>query len=85
MYQLIYKKSAIKGMMKMPTGIRKKMKDELEDIARDPHSYQGDWKPLSGSSYWRLRVGRYRAICAVEEGQLQLLVLKAGPRGDIYK
>ena len=45
----------------------------------------GDWGPLSGSPYWRLRIGDYRAICAIEKDELVLLVLKVGPRGGIYK
>ena len=61
------------------------MTDTLELIAEDPKAYQGDWKRLSSSPYWRLRVGGYRAICDLQENQLVLLVVNAGPRGDIYK
>jgi mRNA interferase RelE/StbE len=58
---------------------------ELERIAADPTNYPGDWRKLTGSAYWRLRVGRYRAICNLRDDELVLLVIKAGPRGDIYK
>ena len=85
MYQVVYKKAAIKAMAKMPKDIRSKMIDTLELIAEDPKTYQGDWKHLSGSPYWRLRVGGYRAICDLQENQLVLLVVNAGPRGDVYK
>jgi len=30
-------------------------------------------------------VGGYRAICAVDSGELTILVLKVGARGDVYK
>jgi len=43
------------------------------------------WKRLQGSEFWRLRVGDWRAICDLREGELVLLVLKIGPRGDVYK
>ncbi len=36
-------------------------------------------------THWRLRVGGYQAVCAIEDGDLVLLVLKVGPRGDVYK
>ncbi len=85
MYQVVYKKAAIKAMAKMPKSIKSKMTDTLELIAEDPNTYQGAWKHLSGSPYWRLRVGGYRAICDLQENQLVLLVVNAGPRGDIYK
>lgn len=61
------------------------MFDELEQIAADPPNYSGNWKKLAGSRYWRLRIGRYRAICDIRGDELVLLVINAGPRGDIYK
>ena len=85
MLKVLYKKSAIKGMKKMPMKLRQKIQDEIETIAKDPEKYRGNWKPLTGSDYWRLRVGGYRAICNVQKGVLILLVIKVGPRGDIYK
>ena len=69
----------------MPRKTAGRMVSELELIATDPRNYLGDWKMLSGSSYWRLRVGQYRAICDLRDDELVLLVVNAGPRGDIYK
>ncbi len=69
----------------MPRGQAQKMQEALEAIAQDPNNYPGDWKPLRGEPYWRLRQGGYRAICSVESGQLTILVLKVGSRGDVYK
>jgi len=85
MYQLVYKKSAIKGLQKLPTGVRARMVKALKGIASAPRVYAGDWKPLKGTSYSRLRIGRYRAICTIQEKKLVMLVLKIGPRGDVYK
>lgn len=64
---------------------RQRIRRELQVIANGPEAYQGDWKRLQGSPYWRLRVGRYRAICAIEADELVILVLKIGARGDVYK
>ena len=85
MYQLEYKKAAVKVLAKMPSGIRLKMRDELKMVAENPNTYTGDWKALKGTEYWRLRVGSYRAICELIDDRLVMLVLKAGPRGDVYK
>jgi len=85
MYRVVYKKVVLKSMRKMPKGIRERMQAELHQIAEDPSQYTGDWKPLTGASLWRLRVGSYRAICDLRDNELILLVLNAGPRGDIYK
>jgi len=85
MGRVIYKKAASKAMKKMPAGIRRRLERELQAVADDPENYHGDWKQLQGSPYWRLRVGGYRAICAVDSGELTILVLKVGARGDVYK
>ncbi len=85
MYQLVYKKSATRGLQKQPAATRARMVKALKEIADDPRSYAGDWKPLKGTPYWRLRIGRYRAICNIQKERLLMLVLKIGPRGDVYK
>lgn len=69
----------------MPDGIARRLRLELDRVAAGPSAYRGDWKPLQGSAYWRLRVGDWRAICDVRDAELVLLVLKIAPRGDAYK
>ena len=85
MLELVYRKSAVKALARMPRGPRQKMLKALRAIARNPGGYRGDWKPLSGSDFWRLRVDGYRAICEIRQQQLVLPVLKVGPRRDTYK
>ena len=85
MLALRFTKSALKVLLKMPVSIAKHMRLELEKITDDPAAYRGDWKSLSGSDFWRLRVGDWRVICELHDGGLVLLVLKIAPRGDAYK
>jgi mRNA interferase RelE/StbE len=85
MYAIKYRKAATKGLRKLPARTGKKIVDTLKKFAADPRGYRGDWKPMSGSTHWRLRVGRYRAICELREQELILLVLNVGARGDVYK
>jgi len=85
MYQVIYRKSALKSLRKAPPKIAARVVAELDAIAGEPSDYRGDWKPLTGTSYWRLRVGGWRAICDLQHERLMLLVLEVGPRGDVYK
>ena len=85
MFTLRFAKPAIKALLKMPAGIAKRMRVELDAVAANPATYRGDWKPLQGSDFWRLRVGDWRAICDVRDGELVLLVVKIAPRGDAYK
>ena len=85
MYTLHIAKPALKALLKMPNGLARRMREELDAIAADPSAYRGDWKPLQGSEFWRLRVGDWRAICELRNGELVLLVIKIAPRGDVYK
>ncbi len=69
----------------MPQGIACKMLKELKAIAADPAAYRGDWKPLQGTKNgWRLRVGGWRALCELRNGEMILLVVRIAPRGDAY-
>lgn len=85
MHKLTYKKAALKAIRKMPKPQAQKLQSELEAMARDPQAYWGDWKPMKGGPFWRLRQGSYRAICSIDDGELVVLVLKVGSRGDVYK
>lgn len=85
MLALRFAKSAEKAIAKMPRGSARRVLDELKAIAKQPGAYRGDWKPLQGSTFWRLRVGDWRAICDVRDSELVLLVLKVAARGDAYK
>lgn len=85
MYKLRYSKQALKMKLKMPRGIAAKISTELSVLAANPASYRGDWKPLHGTDFWRLRVGGWRAICELRDDQLVILVIKIGSRWDIYK
>ena len=44
-------------------------------------------KPLvaNKSGLWRYRIGDYRLICAIEENILNVLIIAAGHRKEIYK
>jgi mRNA interferase RelE/StbE len=45
-----------------------------------------DTKALRGhSARWRLRVGDYRVVYTVEDGQLIVWVLAVGNRRDVYR
>jgi len=85
MYTIEYSRQANKTKAKMPRGIATHIETELEAIAINPATYQGDWKPLHGTKFWRLRVGGWRAICEIINNRLIIYVLKIGSRGDVYK
>lgn len=85
MYQIIWRKSALKSLRKAPPKTQARVVAALDAIADGPAAYRGHWRPLTGTPYWRLRVGGWRAVCELQQDHLVLLVLEFGPRGDVYK
>ena len=79
-----YTKKAIKGLRKMPRHHADNMRSALERIAEG--NLRGlDIRALQGRQGFRLRSGNYRAIYEIDGKQINVLVLDAGPRGNIYK
>ncbi len=80
MYRFIIKKPAKKFIDGLPMNERRRI---VEAIERLPDS--GDIKRLQGhSDLFRLRVGPYRIIYTVNNGELVICVIDAGNRGQIY-
>ena len=85
MYKLLYSKSAIKTLKKMPRNISDKIRLKIEKLSVDPFSENSNVKSLSLDSIFRLRVGNWRVIYDVYHNELQILVIKIAPRGEVYK
>lgn len=63
--------------------IRKRIVERLRQLAEDPLAHS---KPLSGVGGLRSsRVGDYRIILEVEGDQLLVLIVRIGPRGQVYR
>jgi len=82
MYEIEYHKSALKQLNKLPQDTKIRILKTLERIRIRPHSFI---KSLSGSPYFRLRVGDYRLILDVKNNKLIIIVLELGHRKNIYK
>ncbi len=79
-----YKKRALKGLRRMPKSYADNFRNSFTQIAESSDSGL-DIKALQGRDGYRLRIGCYRAIFEKEGEDINVLVLDAGPRGDIYK
>ena len=66
----------------MPVKTRNAFMTAFQDI-EDGKTDGLDIKSLSGrDGYSRLRIGSYRAIYTVN---MEIIVIRVGPRGDVYK
>lgn len=85
MFEVVYRKSALKTLAKMPKSIAERFLDAFSQMADGMNTDGLSIKPLQGQEGFRLRIGDYRAIYTVEADRLIIEVIKIGSRGDIYK
>lgn len=80
MYRIVLKKKAKKFIDKLPKNEKIRMIRAIEMLPNGE-----DIKKLKGyNDLLRLRVGDYRIIYTVDNGELIIYVIDAGNRGEIY-
>lgn len=80
MYKIVIQKKAKKFIDKLPKNEKIRVVKAIEMLPDGE-----DIKKLKGhSDLLRLRVGDYRIIYTVDNGELTVVVIDAGNRGEIY-
>ena len=74
---------AKKALWRMPAAQAMAIRERLAKLAESPSRRDLDVKKLKGRSGFRLRVGAWRVIYAIEGDRLT--VLRVAPRGEAYK
>ncbi len=82
-YAVDITRKARKQLEKIDRIQRVQIEDAIEGLAEDPRPV-GCTK-LEGHNSYRIRVGNYRVIYNVFDGELVVLVVKVGHRRDVYK
>lgn len=83
-YSVILHREAKKDIKKLHPQIRTRIIAALDEIAENPKLHGSI--PLSGyADLYRYRVGDYRIVYRINESELEVLVLDAKPRGEVYK
>ena len=80
MYRIILKKRAKKFIDNLPKQEKIRLVTAIEQLPNG-----SDIKKMKGhDDLMRLRVGEYRVIYTVDNGELVVLVIDVGNRGEIY-
>ena len=82
-YSIKIKASAAKSLRKVAETARIRIIDAIDRLAEEPLAggvLKGEFSGLR-----RLRVGQYRIVYEVSEGELTVLVVRIGHRRDIYR
>jgi len=85
-YEIEFASSAEKAFRKLPQAVRRRFSVAFELLQQNPRRRRPgcDFRLLSGAANaWRLRVGDYRGIYAIEESKI--VFTRFGHRKDIYR
>ena len=83
-----YTDSARKQLKKLDKQSAIRILDFMDERISESGNPRSIGKVLTGpklGTYWRYRVGDYRIICDIQDGQLCVLVIEIGNRKKIYR
>ena len=84
LYQVEFSRQADRQFRNLPSQIQKRLQPKIDSLATTPRPHGSE--KLSGvDQLYRIRVGDYRLIYAVEDHRLVVLVVKVGHRRDVYR
>lgn len=85
MYKVEFSNKATKSLKKIASIYQDLILTKIEEIATNPFE-NSNVKALKGvEKTYRLRVGDYRVIFTIKDGELVILVIDIDHRGNIYK
>ena len=86
-WRIEFSDTAVKQLNKMDSAVNKRIISFLKNrlaVIEDPRVLR---KPLRGKlrDFLRYRVGDYRIICEIKDSAIEILVLEAGHRKEVYR
>jgi mRNA interferase RelE/StbE len=83
-YSIQWRPRARKAFLSLDKPVRRRIGEAVDALAADPRPAAA--KMITGAhGVLRIRVGDYRVLYTIDEGQLIVLVLDAGHRSQIYE
>lgn len=82
-----YTETARKQLRKLDKQVARRILDFLDERVAAAEEPGSTGNALTGplGSFWRYRVGEYRIICDIQDGQLRVLVVQIGNRREVYR
>lgn len=83
-WQVIIHRKAEKTLKRLHGEMLERIRDAVRSLAEDPRPI--GYKKMSGyDNLYRIRVGDWQIIYAIEDDRLIVLVLEVAPRSGIYR
>lgn len=82
-----YTETSRKQLKKLDRQIARRILDFMDERVASADDPRQTGKALTGplGNFWRYRVGDYRIICDIQDGELCVLVVEIGNRKEIYR
>lgn len=87
-WRIEFDAAAKKDLAKLDQPVAKRIVSFLRDRiapAEDPRAIGEALRGSKLGEFWKYRVGDYRIICAIEDGELRVLVVRLGNRREVYR
>ena len=82
-YRIEWRPRARKAFLALDKPVRRRIGEAVDGLAADPRPAAA--KMITGAhGVLRIRVGDYKVVYTIDEGELIVLVLDAGHRSEIY-
>lgn len=82
-YRIEWRPRARKAFLALDKPVRRRIGEAVDALGADPRPAAA--KMITGAhGVLRIRVGDYRVVYTIDEGELIVLVLDAGHRSEIY-
>jgi len=82
-WQVLISRRAERVLRRLPRDLLLRIGSAIDALADDP--YLAGCKKLTGHELYRVRVGGWRIIYAVQDDELVVLVLTVAPRREAYR
>ena len=82
-YRIEFRPAALRELRKIDRSMQPRIQRAIALLAQDPRPPAS--RPLQGREGYRLRVGDYRIIYTIDNGNLLIVVVTIGHRRDVYQ
>jgi mRNA interferase RelE/StbE len=86
-WKILFEPAARRQLRDLPLNVRQRIDTYIDErllVAQDPRSIGSK---LSGTSrdFWRFRVGDYRLVAELRQGELVILMIRIAHRREVYR
>lgn len=82
-YSLFVEAKADKDLGKLPPDVQERIDVAIDGLADDPNPPGA--RKLQGREGYRIKVGDYRVLYAVNEEEMTVTILRVGHRKNVYR